>query len=119
MLRPMLRSKIHRAVLTRKDLSYHGSITLHSELMAAAGIVAGEFVQVVNINSGARLFTYVIEGDEPGQICLNGGAARLGEVGDLLIVMSIGLVDDAGAAGWTSRVVEMSPDNTVAEIREA
>ena len=119
MLRPMLRSKIHRAVLTRKDVNYRGSITLHSGLMEAAGIAAGEFVQVVNINSGARLFTYVIEGNEPGQISLNGGAARLGEVGDLLIVMSIGLVDDSAAAEWTSRVVEMSPDNTVAEIRES
>jgi len=118
-LRPMLRSKIHRARLTHKDLDYHGSITLHGELMEAACILAGEFVQVVNINNGARIFTYVIEGDEPGEVALNGAAARLGEVGDLLIVMSIGLADDSEAGGWTSRVIEMNADNTVAEIRES
>ena len=118
MLRPMLRSKIHRAVLTGKDLEYQGSITLPSELMEAAAIAAGEFVQVVNINNGARMFTYVIEGSDPGEVCLNGAAARLGEVGDRVIVMSVSLVDEDDLAGWKSRIVEIGADNTVAEIRE-
>ena len=118
MLRPMLRAKIHRAILTRKDLGYHGSITLHSGLIATAGIVDGEMVQVVNVSNGARAFTYVIEGDDPGEVCLNGAAARLGEVGDVLIVMAVSIADDSEIAGWKPRVVEMNPDNSVAGVRE-
>jgi aspartate 1-decarboxylase len=118
MLRPMLRAKIHRAVLTRTDLNYRGSITLPGDLMKTAGMAPGEMVQVVNIMNGARAFTYTIEGTEPGDVCLNGAAARLGERGDLLIVMALGMASDEELAGWRTRMVEMNPDNTVASVAE-
>ncbi len=117
MLRQMLRSKIHRATLTRTDLHYHGSITLPADLCKAADIVDAEVVQVCNVNTGARIMTYVIEGDDPGEICLNGAAARTGEPGDLIIVMAFAMVSEEElASGWKPRVLEMNPDNTVASV---
>lgn len=83
MYRFMLKSKIHRAVLTDADLNYVGSITIDRELLEAADILPYEKVQVVNNNNGARFETYVIEGEAgSGEICLNGAAARLGQPGD-------------------------------------
>lgn len=91
MLVRRLRSKIHRATVTGADLSYDGSISICAGLLAQAGLMDFEIVQVVNIHNGARFETYVIPGD-PGEICLNGAAARLAQVGDLVIIMSEGLV---------------------------
>jgi len=87
LIRTLLKSKIHRAVVTDADLNYEGSLSIDSDLMAKADIVPYEKIDVVNINTGARFTTYAIEG-KPGEICLNGGAARLGHRGDLVIILS-------------------------------
>ena len=85
----ILKSKIHRAIVTEANLNYVGSVTIDEELMDAAGLLEGERVQVVNNNNGARLETYVIKGERhSGQICLNGAAARQVQVGDVLIFMA-------------------------------
>jgi aspartate 1-decarboxylase len=85
----VLKSKIHRAVVTESDLNYVGSITIDEALMEAAGILENERVQVVNNNNGARLETYVIRGERnSGVIGLNGAAARHVQIGDMLIIMA-------------------------------
>ena len=89
MLIEVLKSKIHRVKVTDADLNYIGSITLDKKLINAANIVIGEKVQVVNINNGERLETYVIKGERgSGVICLNGAAARKVAVGDVIIIKS-------------------------------
>jgi aspartate 1-decarboxylase len=91
MLRCLVRSKIQRLVVTDKNLKYEGSLELDSRLMRAADVLPGELVQVVNVNNGSRFETYVIAARAGSGACvLNGAAARLGEVGDELIVMSLG-----------------------------
>lgn len=86
-MRTVLRSKIHRATVTDANLNYEGSISIDSKLLAAADIMPYEKVSVVNINTGARFETYAIEGTD-GEICLNGAAARLAQVGDKVIIMT-------------------------------
>jgi len=89
MIIELLKSKIHRVRVTQAELSYVGSITIDEDLMDAANIIAYEKVQVVNNNNGERFETYVIKGERgSGTICLNGAAARLVQIGDILIVMS-------------------------------
>lgn len=89
-----LKSKIHRATVTEANLNYLGSITIDKKLLDAAGIIAGERVQIVNINNGARLETYAIEGEHgSGVIGLNGAAARMVAEGDMVIIMSYGIMD--------------------------
>jgi len=96
MLRCLVRSKIQRLVVTDKNLKYEGSLELDSRLMRAADIVPAEFVQVVNVNNGNRFETYVIAARAGSGACvLNGAAARLGEVGDEVIVMSLTWLGDA------------------------
>jgi len=90
----MLKSKIHRAVVTEANLNYVGSLTLDEDLMDAANIIENEKVQVVNVNNGERLETYVIKGKRgSGTVCLNGPAARRGVTGDIVIVISYALMD--------------------------
>jgi aspartate 1-decarboxylase len=90
----VLKSKIHRAKLTQTELHYVGSITIDVALMDAANIIENEKVQVVNVNNGERLETYVIKGERnSGVICLNGPAARKGFVGDHLIIISYAHMD--------------------------
>ena len=85
----VLKSKIHRVTVTGADLNYIGSITIDKDLMDAANLIAGEKVQIVNINNGERLETYVIEGErKSGEITLNGPAARKVQKGDVIIVIS-------------------------------
>jgi len=85
----LLKSKIHRAKITQAELHYVGSITIDEALMEAANLIENEKVQVVNINNGERLETYVIKGERnSGVICMNGPAARKAQVGDLIIVIS-------------------------------
>ena len=84
----MMKSKIHRATVTGADLNYEGSISIDPNLLEAAAIIVFEKVQVVNLNNGARLETYVIEGKrDSGEVMLNGPAARLGQPGDLIIII--------------------------------
>ncbi|MGK6349986.1 aspartate 1-decarboxylase [Parapedobacter sp. DT-150] len=90
----VLKSKIHRVRVTQAELNYVGSITIDEDLMDAANIIANEKVQVVNNNNGARFETYVIKGERgSGIVCLNGAAARLVQVGDIVIIISYALMD--------------------------
>jgi aspartate 1-decarboxylase len=90
----VMRAKLHRITVTEADLNYIGSITLDLDLIEAAGLVAGEKVQIVNCNNGERLETYVIEGDRgTGQVCLNGPAARRCQPGDIVIVIAYGSME--------------------------
>ena len=90
----VLKSKIHRAVITEANLNYVGSITIDEELIEAANIIENEKVQVVNVNNGERLETYVIRGKKgSGICCLNGPAARKGMVGDVVVIISYASMD--------------------------
>ena len=85
----MLKSKIHRATVTQAELNYVGSVTIDENLMEASGLYEYEHVHIVNVNSGSRIETYVIAGERgSGVICLNGAAARSGQKGDTVIIMS-------------------------------
>ena len=85
----VLKSKIHRVKITQAELHYVGSITIDEDLMDAANLIENEKVQVVNVNNGERLETYVIKGERgSGQVCLNGPAARKAAVGDIVIIIS-------------------------------
>ena len=97
----VLKSKIHRARVTETKLNYEGSLGLDRELMEAADILPGERVQVVNLNNGARLETYVIEEEAgSGTVCLKGPAARLGQVGDEIIVISYAFMSEEEIKGF-------------------
>jgi aspartate 1-decarboxylase len=116
MRRTMCKSKIHRAVLTGADLHYEGSLTLDAGLMDAADILPFEKVQVVNINTGSRLETYVIEGERgSGTVQLNGAAARLGATGDHVIVISYADYEDAELAQFEPRIVFVDERNRIAK----
>jgi aspartate 1-decarboxylase len=94
MMIEVLKSKLHCATITEANLRYMGSITIDEDLMDAAGLIAGEKVQVVNNNNGERLETYIIKGERgSGCICLNGAAARKCVVGDTVIIISYALMD--------------------------
>ena len=114
MLRMMCKSKIHRATITKVDLHYDGSMGIDSRLMKAADILPGEIVQVVNINNGSRFETYAIE-EKPGSgdIGLYGAAAHLGKAGDLVIILSYGLVEDKKSAKHKLRVVKVNGHNKI------
>lgn len=90
----VVKSKIHRAIVTEADLNYIGSITIDEDLMDAANIIENERVQIYNINNGERFDTYVIKGERgSGKLCLNGAAARLVQVGDVVIIVSFASMD--------------------------
>lgn len=94
MIIEVLKSKIHRVRVTQAELNYVGSITIDEDLLDAANILANEKVQIVNNNNGARFETYVIKGERgSGTICLNGAAARLAQVGDIIIIISYAQMD--------------------------
>ena len=113
MLTQVLKGKIHRATVTQAELDYVGSITIDSALMGASGIREYERVQVVDINNGNRLETYVIAGERnSGVICLNGAAARLVEIGDKVIIMAYVWLDEhelENHAQWSSWIMRTSP----------
>ncbi len=110
MLINVLKSKVHRATVTEAALHYEGSLTLGPELIRAAGLAVNEKVLIANIDAGTRFETYIIEGAE-GTVCLNGAAARLGQVGDRVIIMAFGLVTPEEAAELTPRIVHVDPEN--------
>ncbi len=94
MMIQIVKSKIHRAIVTQAELNYMGSITIDEALMEAANLIENEMVQVLNINNGKRFETYVIKGERnSGVICLNGPAARLAQVGDPVIIISYAIMD--------------------------
>ncbi len=112
MLRTLYKSKIHRATVTQAELNYEGSITVDVELMEAADILAGERLEVFNLNNGERFSTYAIEGArKSGIICVNGAAARLAQVGDKVIIISYVLLNDEEAKGRKSKVIFVDERN--------
>src|ERR1700755_2815635 len=117
MFRTMLKSKIHRATVTQADLHYVGSVTVDTELMEAADLLAGEQVAIVDVTNGARLETYVIAGERgTGVIGINGAAAHLVHPGDLVILISYAQMDDALARTYRPRVVHVDPRNQIIEL---
>jgi len=105
----ILKSKIHRVRITQAELHYVGSITIDENLMEAANILENEKVQIVNVNNGERLETYVIKGEKgSGQVCLNGPAARKAQVGDIVIIISYASMDFESAK--THKPVVIFPD---------
>lgn len=102
MIVEVVKSKLHRVTVTEANLNYIGSVTIDQELMEAANLIEGEKVQIVNNNNGERLETYAITGERgSGCICLNGAAARLVQVGDILIIMSYAQMDFEEAKNFT------------------
>lgn len=108
----VLKSKIHRVKITQAELHYVGSITIDEALMEAANLIEGEKVQVVNINNGERLDTYVIKGKRnTGTVCLNGPAARKAAVGDVVIVISYASMDFEEAKIFKPTLIFPTPEN--------
>ncbi|WP_338702711.1 aspartate 1-decarboxylase [Streptomyces sp. Q6] len=117
MLRTLMKSKIHRATVTQADLHYVGSVTIDADLLDAADLLPGELVHIVDIDNGARLETYVIEGERgSGVIGINGAAAHLVHPGDLVIIISYAQVDDAEARSLRPRVVHVDRDNAIVAL---
>ena len=106
----ILKSKIHRAVVTEANINYVGSITIDEALMESVNLIENEKVQVVNVNNGERIETYVIKGKrDSGIICLNGAAARKAIVGDIVIIISFALMDFEEAKKFKPQII--FPDN--------
>ena len=102
----ILKSKIHRAVITEANLNYVGSLTIDEDLMEAANMIENEKIQVVNANNGERIETYIIKGKRgSGVMCLNGPAARKGAVGDVVVVISYALMDFEEAKTFRPTVI--------------
>ncbi|MGW1729296.1 aspartate 1-decarboxylase [Streptomyces sp. NPDC002306] len=119
MLRTMFKSKIHRATVTQADLHYVGSVTIDADLLDAADLLPGELVHIVDITNGARLETYIIEGERgSGVIGINGAAAHLVHPGDLVIIISYAQVADADAEApaLTPRVVHVNQANQIVAL---
>lgn len=114
MFRTMLKSKIHRATVTRSDLHYVGSVTLDEDLMDAADLLAGERVAIVDVTNGARLETYVIPGARSsGTVGINGAAAHLVAPGDLVILIAYATMDENESRHYRPRVVFVDADNRI------
>ena len=118
-LRTMCKSKIHRATITKSDLHYEGSIGIDKALMDASGLYANELVHVLNLESGVRFETYVIEeAKDSGTIALYGPAAHLGKEGDLVIIIAYSLVEEKEASSVTPKVVYVDEKNRVSEKKK-
>ncbi len=114
--RIMLKSKIHRATLTGADLHYEGSIAIDKTLMIKADLVSGEQVHVLNINNGLRFVTYVLEADAGSKaVVLNGAAARLAAVGDMVIILSYCSLSDSEIASFNPSIVLVDEQNNILE----
>ncbi len=118
MKRFMLKSKIHRARITGAELHYEGSISLDTSLMEAADLLPYEKIEVYNVNNGARFSTYVIPAPKySGEVRLNGAAARLGAVGDIIIIASYGLFDQEELSNFKPTLVYVDEFNRIKEIK--
>ncbi|MDF1672153.1 MAG: aspartate 1-decarboxylase [Vicingaceae bacterium] len=112
----VVKSKIHRVRVTEADLNYIGSITIDEDLMEASNIIEGEKVQIVNINNGERLETYVIKGKKgSGEICLNGPAARRVAVNDIVIIIAYGIMGFEEAKAFKPTLI--FPDETTNQLK--
>ena len=108
------KSKIGHGFITEAELFYEGSITIDEDLLKAVDILPGEKVDVLNINNGNRFSTYVIVGESgSGKICLNGPAARMGLVGDQVIVLSYGLMDPEEARSYKAKIIHLDENNKI------
>ena len=117
MLRTMLTAKIHRATVTHADLHYVGSVTVDHDLLDAAGILPGELVSIVDVTNGARLETYTIAGERGcGVIGINGAAAHLMHVGDVVILIAYGQFETAEARAFEPRIVHVDAANRMVEL---
>lgn len=117
-MRTMLKSKIHRARVTECNIDYEGSITIDKSLMEAADIIPYERVEVLDINNGARLSTYAIEGErDSGEICLNGAAARLIDKGDIVIILTYHDVPEEEVMKTAPRLVYVDSANRIVDIK--
>ncbi len=117
MTRTLLKSKIHRGTITEADLNYEGSLTLDPEFMRQADILPYEKLQVVNISNGHRFETYAIQGSPgEGTICLNGAAARLGQVGDRVIILTYTTLEDDEARDHEPTVVLLNEENEIISV---
>lgn len=116
-MRPMIQGKIHRATVTGADLHYVGSITIDEDLLDAANIAPGQQVDIANVNNGNRLSTYTIAGPRgSGVIQLNGAAAHLVNLGDLVIIMAYCQVPESMVKGWEPAVAFVDADNHIVEV---
>jgi len=115
--RTLMKSKLHRATVTMADLDYVGSITIDRDLMDAADLLPHERVQVLDVTNGARLETYVIEGERgSGDIGINGAAAHLVHPGDIVLIVSFAEFEDAEARTWEPTVVLLDADNRIERV---
>ncbi len=112
----VMKSKLHRVKITQAELNYVGSVTIDEDLMDAAGFVVNEKVQIVNNNNGERFETYVIKGERgSGMVCLNGAAARRAQVGDIVIIISYGIMTQEEASDFTPKLVFPDHNNKLVE----
>lgn len=119
MRRIMCKSKIHRATVTQAELYYEGSLTVDSDLLDAADVLPYERVQVCNVNNGERFETYVIPGKRrSGTICLNGAAARLGSVGDEIIIITYGTYSEEELKTFKPTVLILDKHNKIVDIKK-
>ncbi len=118
MYRMLLKSKIHRATVTQADLDYVGSLTIDSDLLKAADLVPGELVHVADVNNGARLETYVLEGPGgSGIIGINGPSTHLIQTGDLILIMAFAIVPEREVPNIKPRVVFVDGNNRITALR--
>jgi aspartate 1-decarboxylase len=118
MERTLLKSKIHRATVTRANVDYEGSITIDKELMEAADLIPYEQVHIFNVTNGHRFYTYAIEGKRgSGVICINGAAAHLAREGDTLIIASFSSYDQSEVSGHEPRLVYVDEGNKITKIK--
>jgi aspartate 1-decarboxylase len=115
--RTLMKSKLHRATVTMADLDYIGSVTVDRDLMDAADLLPFERVQVLDVTNGARLETYVLEGERgSGTIGINGAAAHLIHPGDLVLIVSYADLDDDEARGWQPTVLLLDAQNRIERV---
>jgi aspartate 1-decarboxylase len=118
MIRTILKSKVHNAVVTEADLTYEGSLTLDETLMKAADMLAYEKIEVYNVTTGARFSTYLIKGKkDSGVVGINGAAAHKAKVGDRIIIASYSLMEDEDIEFFRPKIVLVGENNTIKEIR--
>jgi aspartate 1-decarboxylase len=118
MLRPFCRCKIHRATVTDASVDYVGSMTIPEDLMQKLDIREGEQVEVANVNNGERWTTYAITGKKAGEFSLNGAAARLGSIGDKIIIMVYCMLDEKELANYRMKIAFMNDKNKVERFQE-
>lgn len=120
MFRTMMNGKLHRARVTEANLNYVGSITIDEDLIDAVGMVANEKVQIVNNNNGARFETYIIPGERGSkEICINGAAARLAEVGDVVIIIAYAFVSQEELTQHEPKVAILDENNEIVQMLSA